>query len=123
MPETPLPDPVETLPLVPEGGFFEGQIAVVADTRIDGRVAGTLRGNGRLEVGSQARIEGQVECEELIGHGTVIGPISAHRRTKLGAGARVDGDVVSPALEVADEAVWNGTARIGRSTSNESERT
>jgi cytoskeletal protein CcmA (bactofilin family) len=122
MPETPLPEPLETLPLVPAGGFFEGQIAVAADTRIDGRVAGTLRGNGRLEVGPRARIEGQVECEELIVYGTVIGPISAHRRTRLEAGAHVDGDVLSPALEVVEEAVWNGVARIGRSTSEASER-
>ena len=116
LPETPLPDPIETLPLVPEGGFFEGQIAVVADTRIDGRVAGTLRGSGRLEVGPHARIEGSVECEELIVRGTVVGPISVYQRARLEAGARLDGDIDSPALRVADDAVWNGTARIGPRT-------
>lgn len=122
LPETPLPAPLEMLPLVPAGGLFEGQIAVVADTRIDGRVTGTLRGEGRLEVGPRARIEGEIECDELIVYGAVNGPVSTHQRTRLEAGSRLDGDVSSPALRVADEAVWNGAARIGRSTLEAPER-
>jgi cytoskeletal protein CcmA (bactofilin family) len=100
-------------PLVPSGGIFEGEVAVLGDTRIEGRVVGSLRGPGRIVLGPEAKIEGELECDEVDSEGAIRGPIDAHHRVRLRAGARLDGDIQSPSVEVADSAVWNGTARVG----------
>lgn len=101
-------------PLVPEEGLFEGQIAVVGTTRIAGAVIGTLRGPGTLELDPTATIEGPVDCEALESAGRIVGTVQVRERARLGAGAHLEGDLVAPVLEVDDEAVWNGKARIGR---------
>ncbi|MFK7899019.1 MAG: polymer-forming cytoskeletal protein [Myxococcota bacterium] len=106
--------PSATDALVPEGGLFEGQVAVAGPTRIEGTVRGTLRGPGALLIGPAGTVEGQVDCKEVIAQGRVIGPVRAEDRACLKAGAYFEGDLAAPVLEVHDEAVWLGQARVGK---------
>ncbi|MCP4904059.1 MAG: polymer-forming cytoskeletal protein [bacterium] len=101
------------LALVPRGGLWEGQVAVVGSTLIDGAVNGSLRGPGELHLGPEGRIEGVIDCEIVDSQGEIIGPMTARGRARLGPGARFEGDLEAPVLEVDDDAVWNGDARIG----------
>ena len=100
--------------LVPADGVFDGQIAILGETRIDGTVRGTLRGSGRLELGPDGRIEGIIECEEVWSQGAIVGPVVAHSRVHLGSGAVMDGDLDTACVEVSDSAIWNGVARVGK---------
>ena len=99
--------------LVPRGGFFEGQIAILGQTRIEGTVRGSLRGSGELVLGREARVEGAVECDAFSSRGEMIGPVVARTRAHLGEGAHFEGDLEGPAVEVYDGVIWNGVARIG----------
>jgi cytoskeletal protein CcmA (bactofilin family) len=100
--------------LVPADGLFEGQIAVVGETRISGAVIGSLRGPGTLRLDHTATIEGPVECEALESAGRIIGPVRVRKTARLAAGTHFEGDLEAPVLEVDDEAIWTGTARVGR---------
>jgi len=100
-------------PLVPLEAIFEGRIALVGRTVIEGSVRGSLRGSGELVLGPKARIEGEIECDILTSRGHIVGPVVARQRVRLAEGARMDGDLESPAIEVGDDAVWNGRARVG----------
>lgn len=99
--------------LVPEGGVFEGQVALVGETRIDGWIRGRVRGEGRLLLGPRGRIEGVLECDEVDCEGVVQGPIHARHHLRLGPDARLEGDVETPRMEVCLAAAWNGAARVG----------
>lgn len=99
--------------LVPEEGLFEGQVAVVGDTRIAGAVIGTLRGPGTLHLESTAVIEGPIDCDALESGGRIVGSVHARRRAHLGPGSHFKGDLEAPVVEVDDDATWQGTARIG----------
>ncbi len=103
----------ETMALVPAGGRFEGEVALLGDSRIDGQVHGSVRGGGTLRIGPDALIEGALECDEVEIEGQIRGPIVARSRLALGPGAQVDGDVETPSLELCEGAVWNGRARVG----------
>lgn len=104
---------VDETVLVPPGGAFEGQVAVVGTTRIEGSVRGSLRGPGHLRVGPEARVEGRVECESLESRGEIVGPVSVRTRARLGGRGRLDGDLHAPTVLLEDEAVWNGRAVVG----------
>lgn len=106
------PDSTAEFALVPRAGFFEGQIAVVGETRIDGTVLGSLQGPGDLVLGIDARVEGRIECERVSSQGEILGPIVARKHAHLGDGARFEGDLVAPAVEVDGDVVWNGKARV-----------
>jgi len=99
--------------LVPRGGSFDGQVAIVGPTRIEGHVRGRLRGFGALQLGSQARVEGRVECDSLECEGEIVGPVSVRTRARFGAGARLDGDLQVPVVALDEAAVWNGRAIVG----------
>jgi cytoskeletal protein CcmA (bactofilin family) len=99
--------------LVPRGGSFEGQVAIVGPTRIEGHVRGSLRGVGDLRIGSEARVEGRVECDALESDGEIVGPVSVRTRARFGPGARLDGDLQAPIVSLDEDAVWNGRALVG----------
>lgn len=99
--------------LVPAGGCFEGQVAIVGLTRIEGSVRGSLRGPGQLLVGPDARVEGRIECESLESRGEIVGPVAVRTRARLGGRGRLDGDLRAPSVVLEDEAVWNGRAVVG----------
>lgn len=100
--------------LVPEGGLFEGQVAVVGQTRVEGTIRGSLRGPGSLILGPQSKVEGRIECEVLSSRGEIVGPVVARKHAHFGDGARFEGDLRAPAVEVDGDVIWNGTARVGR---------
>ena len=102
--------------LVPAGGVYVGEVAVIGRTRIEGRVVGSLRGPGVLELGPAAVVEGEIECREVRSEGAIRGPVRALERLALGPRARLEGDLEAPRVEVADHAVWNGVARVGGAT-------
>lgn len=99
--------------LVPAGGCFEGQVAIVGLTRIEGSVRGSLRGPGQLLVGPDARVEGRIECESLDSRGEIVGPVAVRTRARLGGRGRLDGDLRAPSVVLEDEAIWNGRAVVG----------
>ncbi len=100
-------------PLVPQDGLFEGQVAVVGDTRIAGAVIGFLRGPGTLHLEPTAVIEGPIDCAALESQGRIVGTVHARRRAHLGPGSHFEGDLEAPVLEVDEDALWHGKARIG----------
>ena len=101
-------------PLVPADGYFEGQVAVVGDTRIAGNVQGSLRGPGHLTIDSGAHVDGVIDCDSLAASGRITGPVQARCHVTLSEGAHLEGDIDAPSINMMDDAFWNGKARIGR---------
>lgn len=106
-------DDPSAVPLVPRDGFFEGQVAVIGRTRVEGTVRGSLRGSGELILGPEARVEGAVECDVVSCCGVIIGPVVARVRLHLKDGARFEGDLDAPVVQLDGEAIWIGVARVG----------
>jgi len=101
------------VPLVPRGGFFEGMVAILGRTRVEGTIRGSLRGPGELVLGPEARVEGVVECDLVLSRGVIIGPVVARIGAHFGDGAHLDGDLDAPTVEIEGDVVWNGVARVG----------
>ena len=99
--------------LVPRNGRFEGQVAIVGETLIDGAVKGSLHGPGTLRLGSSAQIEGTIQCEKLDSEGQILGKVKAKTHARLGPGTQLEGDLEAPVLEVDEDAIWNGRAKVG----------
>ena len=100
--------------LVPQDGLFEGQVAVVGQTRVEGTIRGSLQGPGKLILGPESKVEGRIECEALSSRGEIVGPVVIRKHAHFGDGARFEGDLRAPAVEVDGDVIWNGNARVGR---------
>ena len=104
----------EGIALVPSEGFFEGQVAILGATRLEGTVRGSLRGPGELIVGRRARVEGVIECGVVSSWGEIVGPVVVGERARFADGARFEGDLEAPIVEIEGDVIWNGNARVGK---------
>jgi cytoskeletal protein CcmA (bactofilin family) len=101
-------DPAAAPALVAAGARFRGLVAFRGRARVEGRVEGDIIAWGRVEIGPDAHVYGDVEADEAVVAGEVRGGIRARRRIELRAGARVEGDLRAPRLALADGALLHG---------------
>jgi cytoskeletal protein CcmA (bactofilin family) len=94
------------------GVSIKGTVKFQKELLIDCEVEGKIDSNGRLTVGKQARIKGDIKTRSVIVDGTVDGNIMAAERCELRAGCTVNGDIEAPRLVVDEAASFIGSAKI-----------
>ena len=78
------------------------------DGAVIGKVSGALDSGSTLTVSEKGQVEGDVELDNLILNGKVIGDVHARGRVELATNARVTGTVYYHLLEMAMGAEVNG---------------
>ena len=94
------------------GVSIKGSVKFQKELIIDGEVEGEIDSGGRLNIGVNARITGEIRTKSVIVDGTVDGNITAEERCELRAGCTVHGDIESPRLVVDEAASFIGSAKI-----------
>jgi cytoskeletal protein CcmA (bactofilin family) len=94
------------------GVSIKGTVKFQKELLIDCEVDGTIDSQGRLTVGKQAKIKGDIKTRSVIVDGTVNGNITAGERCELRAGCSVNGDIEAPRLVVDEAASFIGSAKI-----------
>lgn len=105
-------EPKKSGGLLSAGVSITGTLTFRTELLIDGEVEGRIDSGGRLTIGKNARIKGEIKTKSVIVDGTVEGDITAAERCELRAGCTVRGDIASPRLVVDEEATFIGSARI-----------
>ena len=94
------------------GVSIKGTVRFQKELMIDCEVDGRIDSQGRLTVGKQAKIKGDIKTRSVIVDGTVNGNIMAAERCELRAGCTVNGDIEAPRLVVDEAASFVGSAKI-----------
>lgn len=94
------------------GTLVKGSIQAEEDIRIDGRVEGLIECSGRVVVGPQAEIVGDIFCINADIVGTVKGNLTIQETLTLKATAVFTGDVTTGQLEIEPGAIFNGTCKM-----------
>ncbi|MFN6116948.1 MAG: polymer-forming cytoskeletal protein [Flavobacteriales bacterium] len=76
-----------------EGTSIVGEIQSDSNIRIDGKIKGTLTARGRVIVGQNGVIEGEVVCQSADIEGTVLGKVNCQDLLSLKATAKLHGDI------------------------------
>lgn len=98
---------------VVEGTKIEGNIFAANDIRIDGELIGKLDCKGRVIIGPQGRIEGDIHCQNAIIEGHFTGNVTVKELLTIKDTAIVNGDIVTDKLMVQTGAVFNVTCSMG----------
>ena len=113
------PDPSNRATPAPQsGGLLSSSVCIKGTVKfrnelvIDGEVEGKIDSTGRLTIGKNARIRGEIRTKSVVVDGTIDGNITARERCELRAGCTVRGDIESPRLVVDEEATFIGSAKI-----------
>ena len=94
------------------GVSIKGSVKFQKELVIDGEVEGKIDSRGRLTIGVNAKIKGEIRTKSVIVDGEVEGNITAEERCELRAGCTVRGDIESPRLVVDEAATFIGSAKI-----------
>ncbi|MBK8349651.1 MAG: polymer-forming cytoskeletal protein [Saprospiraceae bacterium] len=96
-----------------EGTSINGNIIATNDIRIDGALVGKLDCKGRVIIGPQGKIEGDIICINAIIEGTFTGNLSVRELLSIKETAVINGDIVTEKLMVQTGAVFNVSCSMG----------
>jgi cytoskeletal protein CcmA (bactofilin family) len=94
------------------GTLVKGSIQAEEDIRIDGKVEGLIECSGRVVVGPQAEIVGDIFSTNVDVIGNVKGNLTIQETLCLKATAVFTGDVLAGQLEIEPGAIFNGTSKM-----------
>jgi cytoskeletal protein CcmA (bactofilin family) len=98
---------------VGSGTVVTGEATFKAMMRIDGHLSGRISSSsGTLVVGTNGKVEANIDVAVATIHGTVNGDIIASQRLELGRAAKVNGNIQTPTLLIEQGAMFEGSCKM-----------
>ena len=94
------------------GTYVKGDIKAEEDFRIDGKLEGNLECAGKVIIGSQAEIIGNIQCQNTDLMGIVSGNLTIYEVASLKSSVRFSGEIVTKYIEIEPGASFNGACRM-----------
>ena len=100
--------------LIAPGTELEGTLNAKDDTRVSGKLKGTLRVDGKAIIAQEGSIEGDVFAAEADVAGHLKGEITVKGRLVLKGTAKVEGTIRTSRLIVEEGAIIDGNCLMGQ---------
>jgi cytoskeletal protein CcmA (bactofilin family) len=97
---------------VSSGVVIKGTVRFRSELVIDGEVEGTIEAGGRLTVGKNGHIRGDIRTRSVTVHGTVDGNVSVGEKCELRSGCTLRGDIETSRLVMDEDVNFTGNAAI-----------
>jgi cytoskeletal protein CcmA (bactofilin family) len=98
---------------VGSGTIVTGEANFKAMMRVDGHLSGRVSStSGTLIVGSNGKVDANIEVAVAVIHGTINGDIVANQRLELGRSAKVNGNIQTPSLIIEQGAMFEGSCKM-----------
>jgi len=94
--------------LIGKGTVIKGDVESSGDIRVDGRLIGSLKSNGKIVVGQSGVVEGDLTCKQADISGVVKGILKCEELTSLKSTSKVEVDLVTKQLLIEVGAVFTG---------------
>ena len=94
--------------LIGNGTTIKGEIVAAGDIRIDGTVIGTMKSSGKVVIGQQGVVEGDIICNSTDISGRVKGTIRVEELTSLKSTSRLEVELYTKQLFIEVGAIFTG---------------
>ena len=98
--------------VIAKNSVFKGDISSEGDFRIDGVLEGTLQTKGRVIIGKEGKITGNVEATNADVEGKFSGELKVTNILTIKSSAHISGDVFVGKLSVEPGAIFNATCAM-----------
>ena len=99
--------------MIGSGTNITGDIQSKGDIRVDGILKGSINTEGKVVLGANGTIEGDVVCQDADISGTINAKITVSKLLSLKATARLNGDIVTSKLSIEPGATFTGSCSMG----------
>ena len=94
--------------LIGNGTTIKGEIVATGDIRIDGTVIGTVKSTGKVVIGQQGVVEGEIICNSADISGRVKGIVRVEELTLLKSTSRLEVELYTKQLFIEIGAIFTG---------------
>src|SRR5580704_16300660 len=94
------PDHSQWCGLIEKDVRIEGNLHVPGTFRIDGEFKGEIVSAGRLILGENAVVEGEIHAVEAAIAGRFLGKLYAEREVEISSTGRAQGEIHTPCLQI-----------------------
>ena len=102
--------------IIAQGTKIVGTITTNSDIRIDGELEGDLVCKGKIVVGQQGNIKGNVDCANAEVMGNINGKMTVTGTLSLKATSKIWGQIKTKILSIEPEAPFTGSCEMGNAT-------
>jgi cytoskeletal protein CcmA (bactofilin family) len=95
------------------GTTLEGKITTDNDIRVDGKLIGTLICKGKVIIGPQGHVSGDIDCTHAVIEGSFDGNLVVKELLNVRESAKIMGDIKTEKLLVQSGAIFNVTCSMG----------
>ncbi len=99
--------------MIGSGTRITGDIKSKGDIRVDGTLSGSVETEGKVVLGKEGIIEGDVVCVSADISGTIKAKITVSQLLSLKATAKLNGDIVTNKLSIEPGASFTGSCSMG----------
>jgi cytoskeletal protein CcmA (bactofilin family) len=99
--------------MIGAGTVITGDIQSKGDIRVDGTLKGSVNTSGKVVLGKDGVIEGDVVCMDADISGTIKAKISVAQLLSLKSSAKLNGDIITNKLSIEPGASFTGSCSMG----------
>lgn len=99
--------------IIRNGTELNGDISCKGDIRIDGKLVGNLKADGKVVVGENGYVEGNIECSYATISGALKVNITVDELLTLKSTANLVGEIVTNKLQIEPGANFSGSCKMG----------
>lgn len=104
--------------LIGKGTVIKGDVESSGDIRVDGRLIGSLKCNGKIVVGQTGIVEGDMTCKQADISGVIKGVLKCEELTALKSTCKVEIDLFTKQLLIEVGAVFTGKCQMTQPSAN-----
>lgn len=104
--------------MIGPGTKIIGNIETNGDIRIDGIIEGNIISKGKVVVGNNGQVKGEVKCVNAEFSGSLNGKIVVSELLSLKSTSKINGDMKAGKLSIEPGALFTGTCNMGNETVN-----
>ena len=99
--------------MIGAGTVITGDIQSNGDIRVDGTLKGSVNTTGKVVLGKEGVIEGDVVCNDADISGVIKAKISVSQLLSLKSTAKLNGDIITNKLSIEPGASFTGSCSMG----------
>lgn len=99
--------------MIGAGTTINGDVVSKGDIRVDGTLKGSVNTQGKLVLGREGMIEGDVICKDADISGLIKAKITVSQLLSLKTTAKLSGDIITNKLSIEPGATFSGSCSMG----------
>ena len=106
-------EPTAAVNMIGAGTIITGDVISKGDIRVDGTLKGSVSTEGKVVLGREGVIEGDIVCKDADISGTIKARITVSQLLSLKSTAKLNGDIITNKLSIEPGASFTGSCSMG----------